>query len=437
MTSDNDDNLSVLSLSSDSSVTFGSPELGQTENTTGGQLPDDNFPAPISVPLDRHSDIPLELRHHRFFIPEEFVTLKVDSVYFNIPAFVLRTYSKKFSNSLDGEANIEKELPSLLKDITALDLERFLAVIFPKNCRRWEFTTVDEWTSILKVARQWEAQSVYELALEQIEPNATAVDLVVLGAQYNIPEWLKMGRLGLCRRDEPLTFDEAARMGMEEAIKISAARHHIRPSEVRPDVKDSTILPLLEDKPVNEKLLDSAASGLMPSPSAGGGQLETLRPHKAASSLGGPESRNLSLEKGAELILTHEPQTNENTTRLPSIASEGTTPPDTHSPGPEVSPAPSNTREDSLGRSSPPGDSVTTQSPPTITSNVQSGGITRQSRISRALELRKLLHDLDSEMGKLDVEVVQMMLSVDKKKIEIMNDQANLNEELTILFEGS
>ncbi|TFK67229.1 hypothetical protein BDN72DRAFT_752621, partial [Pluteus cervinus] len=115
-----------------------------------------------------------------------------------------------------------------VRDITAVDLERFLAVLFPTNYQRWDAIAVDEWASILKVAYQWEFQSIYGLALGQIEPHATPVDLVVLGGQYNIPGWMEAGRLQLCRREDPITLEEALRMGMEEAIRISAARHHIR-----------------------------------------------------------------------------------------------------------------------------------------------------------------------------------------------------------------
>ncbi|TFK68754.1 hypothetical protein BDN72DRAFT_768848, partial [Pluteus cervinus] len=147
--------------------------------------------------------------------------------------------------------------PSLLQDITAVDLERFLAVIFPKNYQHWDATTVDEWSSVLKVAHQWEAESIYRVALSQIEPHATAVDLVVLGARYHIADWLRKGRIGLCRREEPITLGEAIRMGTEEAIRISAARHHIRRSHVRPEVEDSTILPLVEERDVDQGVEDS------------------------------------------------------------------------------------------------------------------------------------------------------------------------------------
>ena len=105
---------------------------------------------------------------------------------------------------------------------------------------------MEEWASVLKVAHQWEFESIRSLALGQIGPHATPVDLVVLGMRYGMVSWVQAGRVQLCRREEPLTHQEAARMGIEEVTNISATRHHIRPSEVRPEVNDHKIISFLQ-----------------------------------------------------------------------------------------------------------------------------------------------------------------------------------------------
>ncbi|TFK62046.1 hypothetical protein BDN72DRAFT_740867, partial [Pluteus cervinus] len=116
----------------------------------------------------------------------------------------------------------------LVQGISVVDLERFLAVLFPTEYGQYEATSFDEWASILKVAHDWEFESIVKLALEKIEPVSSPVDKVVLGKAYNIPEWAIEARVLLCRREEPITLEEASRMGMEEVVNISQARHHIR-----------------------------------------------------------------------------------------------------------------------------------------------------------------------------------------------------------------
>ncbi|TFK62053.1 hypothetical protein BDN72DRAFT_777577, partial [Pluteus cervinus] len=137
----------------------------------------------------------------------------------------------------------------LVKGVSVVDLERFLAVLLPTEYGQYEATSFDEWASILKVAHQWEFESIFKLALENIEPVSSPVDKVVIGNAYKIPDWATEARILLCRREEPITLEEAVRMGIEEAMNISTTRHRIRSSEVRPGMKDSTIRSFLSGDP--------------------------------------------------------------------------------------------------------------------------------------------------------------------------------------------
>ncbi|TFK67228.1 hypothetical protein BDN72DRAFT_859286 [Pluteus cervinus] len=446
MPGDNDDTSSVFSFYDPSE-----PELDAEKPATIGGQSLDNNPAPNPVQVDRHSDIPLERRHsrsdqssddnpapntvdrhsdiplaqrhHRFFIREEFVTLKVDAVYFNIPSFVLKENSKKFCKILEGGEELEAKLPSRLEDITAVDLERFFGVVFLANYQVWNLTTVEEWTSVLKVARQWEANSMYHLALSEIKPDATPLDLVVLGAQYHIADWLREGRLKLCRREERITLEEATRMGMEEAIKISAARHHIRPSKLRRDITDSKILSATGEENVDENPDHPAGPG-----SHQGGKQESASTVKVPSMQ--KPSASLKVEEPqneTKPLAIHEPQPNDRTTTLPEVSPAAAINVDADPPVPGIFPtgptAPQNSAQ-----------IMVTDDPP-ATQTPAAPIVSRQVRISRALELRKRLHDLNGKLGKLDEEAVRMD-SVQKKKTRVMEDRERLKEELKILFEG-
>ncbi|TFK61055.1 hypothetical protein BDN72DRAFT_828546 [Pluteus cervinus] len=192
-------------------------------------------------------DIPADQQHHRFFFAEEFITLKVDTIYFKLPTFILKKHSKKLQQVIDQAQGVglDSSFALLLKGISAVDLERFLGLLFPTEYGQYDATSFDEWASILKVSHLWEFKAIFKLALQKIKPLSASVDKVVLGKAYNIPEWATEGRVQLCRRDEPITLEEAIRMGMEEVVNISKTRHHIRPSEMSPETQDSTIRSLL------------------------------------------------------------------------------------------------------------------------------------------------------------------------------------------------
>ncbi|TFK65796.1 hypothetical protein BDN72DRAFT_845102 [Pluteus cervinus] len=176
-------------------------------------------------------EIPANQRHHRFFIAEDFITLK------NI-----------------GQTGTDPEyFAPLVQGISVVDLERFLAILFPTEYGQHDATSFDEWASILKVAHHWEFESIFKLALENIEPISSPVDKVVIGKTYNIPEWAAEARVLLCRRDEPITLEEASRMGMEEVVNISQTRHHIRSSEIRSGIQDSAIRSLLSGEQADKE----------------------------------------------------------------------------------------------------------------------------------------------------------------------------------------
>ncbi|TFK64834.1 hypothetical protein BDN72DRAFT_924091 [Pluteus cervinus] len=167
-------------------------------------------------------EIPVNQRHHRFFIPEGFITLRVDEIYFNLPTFILKKHSKRLEKLIVDQTETGPEyFAPLVQGLSVIDLERFLAILFPTEYGQYDATSFDEWASILKVAHNWEFESIVKLALEKIEPLSSPVDKVVLGKTYNIPEWATGARVLLCRREEPITLEEASRMGMEEVVNIS------------------------------------------------------------------------------------------------------------------------------------------------------------------------------------------------------------------------
>ncbi|TFK71234.1 hypothetical protein BDN72DRAFT_753212, partial [Pluteus cervinus] len=149
----------------------------------------------------------------------------VESILFNLPTFMLSKHSTKFERLLLSRASSEVNVETIqLKDTKALDFERLLTVLFPSVPGQFALSTVEDWTSVLTVAHNWEFSAIKKLAISQLEPIASAVDRVVLGQEYNLPDWTTAGYRELCRRAEPISKAESRRLGLEAVTDISSLR---------------------------------------------------------------------------------------------------------------------------------------------------------------------------------------------------------------------
>ncbi|TFK71236.1 hypothetical protein BDN72DRAFT_877297 [Pluteus cervinus] len=180
--------------------------------------------------LDRHpSQLNPGKPHGEFFFQNDFVVLRVESTLFNLPTFMLSQHSTKFERLLLSRASSEVNVETIqLKDTKALDFERLLTVLFPSVLGQSRLSTVEEWTSVLSVAHNWEFSAIKKLAIDRLEPIASAVDRVVLGQEYDLPDWTSAGYMELCRRENPISKAEGHRIGFDASIDISSIRHHLR-----------------------------------------------------------------------------------------------------------------------------------------------------------------------------------------------------------------
>ena len=99
-----------------------------------------------------------------------------------------------------------------------------------------EELAIGEWASVLKVAHIWGFPDVRNLAVAELEPVASATELVVFGREFDIPTWRADGYLKLCERADALTLDEGRQLGLEDVMDIMNIRFHLRPcSHSKPD----------------------------------------------------------------------------------------------------------------------------------------------------------------------------------------------------------
>ena len=99
-------------------------------------------------------------------------------------------------------------------------------------CRKYSLydASVEEWTSILKLAHQWEFIEVKALAVRELENlQMPPLQKIVLYQKYEINRsLLKPALTALTIRDEAVTIEEGREIGLETALDVARAREIAR-----------------------------------------------------------------------------------------------------------------------------------------------------------------------------------------------------------------
>ncbi|KAI6137464.1 hypothetical protein EDD17DRAFT_1501728, partial [Pisolithus thermaeus] len=86
---------------------------------------------------------------------------------------------------------------------------------------------IEQWTSVLKLSTAWNFERLRQAAIDALtESGIGAVDRV-LSQRYYIKNWLLPALNELARRPEPITLEEAQRMGIDIALKLASVRERV------------------------------------------------------------------------------------------------------------------------------------------------------------------------------------------------------------------
>ncbi|KAI0354611.1 hypothetical protein OH77DRAFT_1425677 [Trametes cingulata] len=175
-------------------------------------------------------------RHPYLYLENEegTVILLAEQTLFKVHEYFLKHYSVIFASMFTlSPGNAPEEgrsdaLPIPLPDVSAVDLARFLSLFYPRNVVSGDLNTLDEWTSVLRITHRYEFDQHRALAIERLERLATPVERIFLARTYDILHWLHDAYYDLCIREEPLTYDEGVRLGMQDVILLADLRQRIR-----------------------------------------------------------------------------------------------------------------------------------------------------------------------------------------------------------------
>lgn len=120
----------------------------------------------------------------------------------------------------DGVQDVVK-----LLGVRSVDFDRFLAMIYPSELGQCDIHTVDEWTSILRLATKWSMPALRALAIREIEPQASPVDKVVIAREFSLGEtWLAPAFTAICDAPKWIEYEDAQRLGLRTVVEIGRIR---------------------------------------------------------------------------------------------------------------------------------------------------------------------------------------------------------------------
>ena len=135
--------------------------------------------------------------------------------------------------------------PFILENTLKVDFEHLLWVFYNEYVRNFSFSMfsnvyfrkysiyeadVDVWSSILKLAHQFEFVEVKAFALRELEQREMpALDKIILYHNHDIDRNLLLAAYtALTVRDEPISIDEGYQLGLEFALRLAQAREIAR-----------------------------------------------------------------------------------------------------------------------------------------------------------------------------------------------------------------
>ncbi|KAH9042754.1 hypothetical protein EDB85DRAFT_2227017 [Lactarius pseudohatsudake] len=162
---------------------------------------------------------------------------QVENTLFRVHRFFLTRDSSWFREKLPYPASpgetikgSSDNLPLVLEgDVTKSDFERFLWVFYNPKYSLYD-ATIEEWTSILKLAHAWSSIEVKELAIRGLEGlQIPALQKIVLYQTYDVDRnYLQTAYTALTVRDEPITIEEGRELGLETSLQLARAREVAR-----------------------------------------------------------------------------------------------------------------------------------------------------------------------------------------------------------------
>lgn len=101
--------------------------------------------------------------------------------------------------------------------------------------------STDDWKAALKLATMWDFETIRGLSISKLKETTDTVAQIQLARQYRVFNWLFACCETLVTRKEPISEEEAARLGLSMAIRLLHVREELRSNPMRSMIGQSSI----------------------------------------------------------------------------------------------------------------------------------------------------------------------------------------------------
>lgn len=188
-------------------------------------------------------------RDEKYFLPGGDLHLLAKDTVFKVHSFFWSRESPLFKDFNDGKLGLqgngltESTAVVLDHDVSPEALQKFLWCFYNEQLSLYE-APVDDWKQILDLATRLEFPGVKELAIRELQKkeDIPTVERLIIYQSYKVDDKYVLPLYGkLCAQDEPLSVEEAEKLGARATALIFRTREMLR-ANPNPDEKRSKVL---------------------------------------------------------------------------------------------------------------------------------------------------------------------------------------------------
>ncbi|KAL5633930.1 hypothetical protein ACGC1H_005951 [Rhizoctonia solani] len=190
------------------------------------------------TPADRKI---LRKRLSTFFMEDPLIVIQVENTLFKVHKRLLmksETFSDMFkiadiTNDKSGEGS-SLDHPINLETVSASDFEALLTALYSgyhpalpgQSAPKLETPLL---LAAFRLAHMWRFSDIQTYLLPLVEKALGDLDRIMFAREFDIQEWLAPAYKNLCQRPEPITIEEARKLGMDSLLLIAHIREQFRP----------------------------------------------------------------------------------------------------------------------------------------------------------------------------------------------------------------
>ncbi|KAH7338069.1 hypothetical protein B0J17DRAFT_660649 [Rhizoctonia solani] len=176
------------------------------------------------------------LRHPEFCFDNTLIAIQIEDTLFNVHKYQL-VKSEAFSDMFkmpkpEGngpEEGSSLEHPMVLKGVAASDFAALLTVLYASHFSDDQpAPEAPLIVSAFRLAHMFNFSKLRAHLLPLLERNLGDVDRIVFSREFDIKEWLTPAHVRLCQREQPLSGEEANKLGVQSTLVIMRIREQYR-----------------------------------------------------------------------------------------------------------------------------------------------------------------------------------------------------------------